>query len=51
MTKLFSLFSEFPLTVELVEVVPVEVELFEVLMLLLAVEEEAFEEDKELPLR
>ena len=49
MTKLFSLFSEFPLTV--VEVVPVEVELFEVLMLLLAVEEEAFEEDKELPLR
>lgn len=49
LTKLFSLFSEFPLTV--VEVVPVEVELFEVLMLLLAVEEEAFEEDKELPLR
>ena len=51
MTKLFSLFSEFPLTVELVEVVPVEVELFEVLMLLLAVEEEAFEEDEEVPLR
>ena len=49
MTKLFSLFSEFPFTVA--EVVPVEVELFEVLMLLLAVEEEAFEEDKELPLR
>ena len=49
MTKLFSLFSEFPLTVVLAEVVPVE--LFEVLMLLLAVEEEAFEEDEELPLR
>ena len=48
MTKLFSLFSEFPLTVVLAEVVPVEVE---VLMLLLAVEEEAFEEDEELPLR
>ena len=35
----------------LAEVVPVEVGLFEDLMLLLAVEEEAFEEDEELPLR